>query len=141
MASLKLSVISVNDLPDAVAKILEFCSGEQVLVFYGQMGAGKTTLITELCKQLSVTDSVTSPTYSIVNEYHGAVKCYHFDLFRLESESELIDIGFEDYLDGQAMLFIEWPELALPFLDNYVELRIEVVSETQRDIVVQSKVI
>lgn len=81
------------------------------------MGAGKTTLIKELCKQLGSEDNFSSPTYSIVNEYtspHG--KLYHMDCYRLKSAEEALNIGIEDYLNGENYCFVEWPELIEQFL-------------------------
>ncbi|UNY98152.1 tRNA (adenosine(37)-N6)-threonylcarbamoyltransferase complex ATPase subunit type 1 TsaE [Zhouia spongiae] len=82
-----------------------------VLLFYGEMGVGKTTLIKEIVKELGVKDITSSPTFSIVNEYEGNNgKIYHFDFYRLESEDEAYDIGLEDYLYTDNLCLIEWPE-------------------------------
>ena len=84
-----------------------------IWLFNGEMGAGKTTLIKSLCRYLGYTDEVTSPTFSLVNEYQTpSSMIYHMDLYRLNSENELLDIGFEEYLDGDAFCFIEWPQIA-----------------------------
>ncbi|HET7818146.1 MAG TPA: tRNA (adenosine(37)-N6)-threonylcarbamoyltransferase complex ATPase subunit type 1 TsaE [Bacteroidia bacterium] len=106
----------ITDLPKAAEAILRFSKEKKVFCFYGEMGAGKTTLIKEICKQLGVTDEGSSPTFSIVNEYkisapdNKSAKCYHFDLYRLKSESEFFDIGYEDYIFSGNYCFIEWPE-------------------------------
>jgi tRNA threonylcarbamoyladenosine biosynthesis protein TsaE len=95
---------SITDLSRAAEEILIYSTGKRIFCFYGEMGAGKTTLIKEICKQLGVNDEGSSPTFSIVNEYkisatgNKPVKCYHFDLYRLKSESEFFDIGYEDYI-------------------------------------------
>ena len=85
-----------------------------VFAFYGQMGAGKTTFINELCRQLGVeTDNTNSPSFAIINEYRSdttAELIYHFDCYRLENEQEAMDIGAEDYFDSGAVCLIEWPE-------------------------------
>lgn len=81
------------------------------------MGAGKTTLIKQLCKNLGTQDNLSSPTYSIVNEYHYEKhKIFHFDLFRINKISELYDLGFEEYLESGEYCFIEWPEKALEII-------------------------
>lgn len=85
----------------------------RVLAFYGDMGAGKTTLIKALLRELGAGDTGSSPTFGIVNEYHnkeGALLAYHFDFYRLEDETEALDLGFEEYLRQDAWIFMEWPE-------------------------------
>src|SRR5690606_3148186 len=84
----------------------------RVWLFYGEMGSGKTTLIKALCAQLGVRDGMSSPTFSIVNEYLAADgrKVYHFDYYRIKSEAEAYDIGSEEYFYSGDMCFIEWPE-------------------------------
>ena len=101
---------------------------EKIMLFNGPMGAGKTTLIKQICTQLGSNDSFSSPTYQLVNEYkflNG--KIYHFDLYRLKSLEELLDIGFEDYLQPNNFCFIEWPEFAQQFLQsNFLKVDITV---------------
>ena len=98
-----------------------------ILLFHGGMGAGKTTLIKALCSRLGVTDDMGSPTFSIVNEYEsdrGPV--YHFDLYRIEREEELFDLGAEEYLHSGYLCLVEWPEMAPGlFADRHVSIRIE----------------
>lgn len=98
------------------------------------MGAGKTTLINEVCKILGVTEHTSSPTYSIVNEYRNGNNnsIYHFDLYRLNDAMELLDIGIIEIIDSQAICFFEWPDKILSYLDeNFVNLTIEVVDTTR----------
>lgn len=111
-----------------------------IVLLEGQMGAGKTTLVKQLCKDLGVNEGVSSPTYSIVNEYKGnPFTIFHFDLYRLKSEDELFDLGFEDYLYQHAYLFIEWPQLALNFLPmDVIHLQLNVVAQ-QRELIVTYK--
>src|SRR5699024_9995725 len=103
---------------DAIAEKLLEKASSRTFLFYGQVGAGKTTLIKSLAKQLGVTDTINSPTFSLVNEHITASseKLYHFDLYRLNSIEEALDIGIEDYLDSDAWIFIEWPERIIPLL-------------------------
>ena len=101
------------DQLNVVAKqILELTSPHKKFAFYGEMGVGKTTLIKALSLQLGVKDVVSSPTFSIVNEYNvdEATTIYHFDFYRIEDEQEAFDIGYEEYFFSNAYCFIEWPE-------------------------------
>jgi tRNA threonylcarbamoyladenosine biosynthesis protein TsaE len=96
-----------------------------VVLFDAGMGAGKTTLIQALCAAQGA-PTMGSPTFSIVNEYHGgAFPIYHFDLYRLEHTHQALDIGFEDYLDQAAYLFIEWPAVVMPLLSDAIRCKIE----------------
>ena len=104
----------LDSLDNIAAQILAHNPDARVMAISGQMGAGKTTFIQAVCRQLSVDDSVTSPTFSIVNEYitTDGKPVYHFDLYRLRKLSELLDIGYEDYFYSGNYCFIEWPEVA-----------------------------
>jgi tRNA threonylcarbamoyladenosine biosynthesis protein TsaE len=108
----KATLNDLSELPALAKKMLQSFSNQKVIAFYGEMGAGKTTLIKALCDELGVTDTVSSPTFSIVNEYRGArgQKIYHFDFYRLKSPLEAYDLGYEEYLYSKAYCFIEWPE-------------------------------
>lgn len=107
-----LSINSLTDLPIAAKQLLKATEGKKVFAFYGAMGAGKTTFIKALCDELGVKDTMSSPTFSIVNEYKAASgeKIYHFDFYRIKNISEAYDMGYEDYLYSKAYCFIEWPE-------------------------------
>lgn len=109
-----MKTIFVNDLsalPAAAAQVLEQAKEYRVFLFFGEMGMGKTTFIKALCKQLGVTDSVSSPTFSIVNEYDaGGELIYHFDFYRLKDEQEAFDLGYEEYFYSDNYCFVEWPE-------------------------------
>jgi len=109
---MKITANSLDDLPAIAAKIMSACP-QKIIAFYGEMGAGKTTFIKVLCEHLGVTTSeICSPTYSIVNEYLTADKLcvYHFDFYRIKSEQEAFDMGYEEYLYSGNYCFIEWPE-------------------------------
>lgn len=102
---------SLDQLEEVAQKILEQ-NPNKVILFNGEMGAGKTTLIKQLCKTLGVEDATSSPTFSLVNEYQISKNqlVYHFDFYRLNRESEALDMGVEDYLYSGNWCFIEWPE-------------------------------
>ena len=101
----------LSELSTVAQRILEK-SNARVLLFYGAMGSGKTTLIKELAKQLGVNSMTSSPTFSLVNEYHSeeGELLFHFDFYRIEKEEEAYDMGIEEYFDQNAWCFIEWPE-------------------------------
>lgn len=101
----------LDDLQE-VAKKLADSFQTSVVAFTGNLGAGKTTLIKALCKEFGVQESVSSPTFSLVNEYHSPARStiYHFDWYRLEEEEEALDMGLEDYLNSGNLCLMEWPE-------------------------------
>ena len=122
---------------DEVAKQIIAESKSKVLLFYGEMGNGKTTLIKALCKALGVSDPVTSPTFSIVNEYLGTQNTllYHFDCYRIEEEEEILDIGFDQYLENGDWIFIEWPQKIENLLPaNSQEIKISNLNINSRSI-------
>lgn len=118
---------SPDDLPEASELILNFAGPARVWAFYGEMGAGKTTLIKAVCAALEVKDIVSSPTFSIVNEYitRAGEPVFHFDFYRINSEREALDIGCEEYFYSGNYCFIEWPS-RIPDLipDEHVEVHI-----------------
>ncbi len=108
-----------------------------VICFDGPIGAGKTTLISGLCQKWQVMDSISSPTFSIVNHYNSLSKglIYHFDFYRLESLEEVLDIGIEEYLDSGNICLIEWSEKILTLLpENCVRVNIETNNDQSRSI-------
>ena len=129
----KLSFASVSlDVLDEVAKdIVTSLDERKIILFYGEMGSGKTTLIKEICRQLGVTDSMSSPTYGLVNEYNSPKgKIYHFDLYRVKNLEECLDIGMEEYLYSGNYCLIEWPDIATSlYPENVVKVRIEGTEE------------
>lgn len=123
--TLDISISSIEELPQVAKTLLDFIGNEKTVLFYAPMGAGKTTLIKELCKTLGSTDNFSSPTYGIVNEYaYPNGKIFHFDLYRLTSLEELLDIGVEDYLASNDYCFFEWAELAENLVDTGVKVEI-----------------
>lgn len=126
-------MISVEELPALAQSVLQFAGDRKVFTFYAEMGAGKTTLIKEICKQLGSTDNFSSPTYSVVNEYAVAdsasgiphSKLFHIDCYRLKNLEEALSIGMEEYLSSDNFCFIEWPELVEPLLpDDVIKISI-----------------
>jgi len=106
-----LSCKRLDDLPGIAAQIISFAQRIKVWVFVGDLGAGKTTLIKKICKNLGVTDEVASPTFAIINEYDAeGAPFYHFDFYRLKTEQEAIDIGVGEYFYSGNYCFIEWPQ-------------------------------
>lgn len=127
---------SLPEVP-AIAKELIATTKHKIILFYAEMGAGKTTLIKEICKQLGVEDVISSPTFSLVNEYKTKddKQIYHFDFYRIEDEEEALDIGIEDYFDSGNWCFVEWPnniENLVPL--DAVEIHISILEDNQRNI-------
>lgn len=126
--------------PEELAKVAKEAvssfGDSRVFLFYGNMGAGKTTFIKTLCEALGVTDTTSSPTFSIVNEYdspHGPV--YHFDFYRLRDEHEAFDMGYEEYLYSGQYCFIEWPDKIPNLLPpDAKQVNIDIVSTESRKI-------
>ena len=117
---------------DSIAKLLLSKVKSKTLLFYGEMGVGKTTLIKALIKALGSADLVSSPTFSLVNEYHtDQGKIYHFDFYRIEDETEVLDMGFEDYLDSDSWKLIEWPQKIENLLEADMQ-KVEVFIENNK---------
>ncbi|RUA08417.1 MAG: tRNA (adenosine(37)-N6)-threonylcarbamoyltransferase complex ATPase subunit type 1 TsaE [Flavobacteriia bacterium] len=102
---------TLEKVPETANDLIASVSGK-ILLFYGEMGSGKTTLIKEIVKQLGVDDLASSPTFALVNEYHSkkGERIYHFDFYRIEEEEEAYDMGIEEYLYSGNWCLIEWPE-------------------------------
>lgn len=132
-----LTLRKASEATDIARLILQSHAERRVFALHGDLGAGKTTLIKALCEALGVADATSSPSFAIVNEYRMADDrpVYHFDLYRLRDSRELLDIGFEEYLDSGAYCFIEWPELADELLPREVlHLTIEAADNGVRTI-------
>ena len=104
-------IFSIDQLEEVAQKIIAN-NPKKVILFHGEMGVGKTTLIKQLCRNLGVTDATSSPTFSLVNEYESDNNqlVYHFDFYRLNKETEALDMGIDDYLYSGNWCFIEWAE-------------------------------
>ncbi len=132
-------IYSENQLKEVAEEILRNVPSKRI-AFYGEMGAGKTTLIKEIVKQLGVNDTTNSPTFGIVNEYentNGELTAYHFDFYRLNDENEALDFGLEDYLNSKAWIFMEWPEKIPSYLpEDTTKITIEIINNTNRQLLI-----
>lgn len=115
---MKVVIADKSHLREAARYFLRETAGYRIFAFYGQMGSGKTTFIKALCKEMGVTDTVTSPSFTLINEYRrpGDVPVYHFDFYRIRKIAEVLDFGIEEYFDSASPCLMEWPELIEPLL-------------------------
>jgi tRNA threonylcarbamoyladenosine biosynthesis protein TsaE len=127
-----ITISSIEQIQEAAHQFIEAMGNRKLFAFYGQMGVGKTTFIKAICEQMGVTDVINSPTFAIVNEYLDGDErpIYHFDFYRIRKPAEVLDIGFEDYINSDACCFMEWPEMIEGFLP---EETIKVTMEEQDD--------
>ena len=133
------AIFSLNEINNIAKKIIEF-NPHKIVLFNGEMGAGKTTLIKSLCKELGISTNISSPTFSLVNEYQTITNqiVYHFDFYRLKSQNEALDIGIDEYLYSGHWCFIEWAENIKDLIpENYSTLTISVLSDGKRQIFLQ----
>jgi tRNA threonylcarbamoyladenosine biosynthesis protein TsaE len=132
--------VSLNELNDFAVVFWQTAGDSKLFAFHGEMGAGKTTIITALCKQKGVKDIISSPTFSIINEYRfieggEEKKIFHLDLYRLNSMEEIIQAGVEDAIYSGNICFIEWPEKAPEFLsENTIHVFIDMIDGTHRSV-------
>ena len=120
---------SPDELKPIAARLVEYHKDKRIFAFQGEMDAGKTTFIKTICEYLNVTDIVSSPTFAIINEYFasGNNSIYHFDLYRLKSWTEMLEIGYEDYFYSGNYCMLEWPEKVVNLLpEETVHVSIEV---------------
>lgn len=129
-----ISISSTAELNQVAQELLAFADGEKFFIFEGEMAAGKTTFIKAFCEALGVDDVVSSPTFSIVNEYEskdGPV--YHFDFYRLKNIQEAYDIGYEEYFYSGNYCLVEWPSKVTQLLpEKYIKIEITVTGNEQR---------
>ncbi|MDG1039104.1 MAG: tRNA (adenosine(37)-N6)-threonylcarbamoyltransferase complex ATPase subunit type 1 TsaE [Polaribacter sp.] len=127
---------SLEDLASIAAEIISSVKNK-TLLFYGEMGVGKTTFIKEICQQLGILDNISSPTFSLVNEYQTSKKekVFHFDFYRIEEEEEALDIGIEEYFDSDAWCLVEWPENIENLLPlDAAQIHLSILDDEQRNI-------
>lgn len=131
---MNIEVNHLNELNSVAKALFSFAGEEKIFIFEGEMGAGKTTFIKAFCEELGVTDVVSSPTFSIVNEYEaGDQTIYHFDFYRIKNLQEAYDIGYEEYFYSGNICLIEWPELVAELLpESYIKVEITTLSPEQR---------
>ncbi len=137
-----ITIPTLENIDEAARSFIELMGDRTVFAFYGDMGAGKTTFINALSRALGVEEDATgSPSFAIVNEYRSdttAELIYHFDLYRLESVEEALDLGVEDYFDSGALCLIEWPERIDDILpDDTVKVTVSVNPDGQRTLTVE----
>lgn len=134
MNTIKIEVNGLPGLHDAAQQLINFAGEEPIFIFEGEMGAGKTTLIKVLAKAFGVTEVVTSPTFSIVNEYDADGRIiYHFDFYRIKNLQEAYDIGYEEYFYSGNICLIEWPEKIASLLpEHYIKIEIITLGENDR---------
>lgn len=118
MLQKEFEINSVDELSQVSEYLLGLREESDIIAFYGPMGAGKTTLIKNLCHRMGVTDEVNSPTFAIVNEYvtEEAESVYHFDFYRIKKLEEVYDIGYENYFYSGNLCLLEWPEMIEPLM-------------------------
>ena len=136
MERIKLS--SLNRIDEAAEAFLRKSEDTPVVAFSGELGAGKTTFIQALCRQLGVETEVNSPTFALINEYFtmDGESIYHFDLYRIEDPAELFDMGYEEYFFSGARCYIEWPEKASHLIPpEALMVRINVQPDGSREII------
>ena len=131
----RIEIESLAELQSVAEQIIESLDGRNVVAFCGAMGAGKTTLISAIMEHLGSADTVTSPTFALVNQYGTAQGdvVYHFDFYRINRIEEVFDMGYEEYFYSGDLCLIEWPELIEDLLpEDAMVVRIDVLSPTER---------
>jgi tRNA threonylcarbamoyladenosine biosynthesis protein TsaE len=132
-----LSVLTLDQVDLAAETFLKEAGAHHVVVFSGELGAGKTTFIQALCRSLGVSTEVSSPTFSLVNEYftEDGTSIFHFDLYRIEDPDELYDLGYEEYFFSGNRCFVEWPEKASKLIpEDALRVKIDVNEDGSREI-------
>jgi tRNA threonylcarbamoyladenosine biosynthesis protein TsaE len=139
-----INIRSLEEIGTAAQEIVQYISSSDlqsnIFAFFGQMGAGKTTFIKAICKELGVADAVNSPTFTIVNEYRAAkgFPIYHFDFYRINKITEAYDIGIDEYFCGDGLCLIEWPEKIKEILpDDCFQVFVYVDDEGNRTIEIE----
>lgn len=131
----------LEDIQNTTKKVLSFLPKPQILLFNGNVGAGKTTFIKALAQHLGVTDIVQSPTFNLVNTYanaQGQIIAYHFDLYRIKDPFEALDMGFGGYLNEKKWVFIEWPQAVKSLINlPYTDINMHFVDKNERLVEIQ----
>ena len=127
-------IFSLDDIEIAAREFIDLLKDRRVVAFHGNLGAGKTTFIKAVCKQLGVIENVSSPTFSIINQYTATnnKNIFHIDLYRVKDNEEAINAGVEECIYIGDRCFIEWPERVSILPDDTVNVFIETIGETER---------
>ena len=130
----RLEIDSLSDLKYVAQEVVESLDGRTVVLLRGEMGAGKTTLISRIAAYLGAEDVVTSPTFALVNQYEGReCRIFHFDFYRIEEIEEVFDLGYEEYFYSGDLCLVEWPEKIEALIpDDAMVVRIEVGDDEER---------
>lgn len=131
----EIIIDSLDELKEVAKEVIESLNGRNIVAFCGTMGAGKTTLISSIMEYLGSEDTVTSPTFALVNQYRTATEevVYHFDFYRINRIEEVFDMGYEEYFYSNDLCLIEWPELIEELLpEEAMVVKIDVLSPTER---------
>lgn len=144
MSVKKIEIANLADIDRAASEFIQYISQSEaqsnIFAFFGNMGAGKTTFITALCKALGVEDTVNSPTFTIVNEYRAAkgFPIYHFDFYRINRLQEAYEIGLEEYFSGDGLCFVEWPEKIEELLpEDIIKVSISASESGSRSVLIE----
>jgi tRNA threonylcarbamoyladenosine biosynthesis protein TsaE len=132
---MEIKIKDKRHLTVAAKQFLQHTGDNKIFAFYGSMGAGKTTIIKAICASLGAVDIVSSPTFTLVNEYKtiNGESIFHIDFYRIKKQEEVYDFGIEEYLTGDSYCFMEWPELVEEILPpETVKVRISVDNQEQR---------
>lgn len=136
----EITIHSTSELSEVAQTVIESLDGRSVVAFVGEMGAGKTTLISAIMEYLQSADTVTSPTFALVNQYFTGKgdAVYHFDFYRINSIAEAFDMGYEEYFYSGDLCLVEWPERVEQLLpDNVMVVRIETLDTTSRRFIIE----
>lgn len=135
----RIKIDSLNELPMVAQAVIDSLQGRTVVIFRAEMGAGKTTLISRIVAQLGADDTVTSPTFALVNQYEGSEqRIYHFDFYRINRIEEVFDFGYEEYFYSGDLCLVEWPEKIEALIpDDAMVVRIEVGDDQQREFIIE----
>ena len=132
---MEIIIKDLHHLRPAAKRLLDAYSHKRIFAFYGAMGSGKTTFIKAVCECLGAVDLVSSPTFTLVNEYRTSSgdPLYHIDFYRIKKQEEVFDFGIEEYLTGECYCFMEWPELVEDILpEDTLKIRITVLDNGAR---------
>ncbi len=136
---MEIVIDSLNDLDKVADAVLESLNGRNVVAFFAPMGAGKTTLISAIMERMGSQDTVTSPTFALVNQYYTESEepVYHFDFYRINSLAEAFDMGYEEYFYSGDLCLVEWPEKIEQLLpDDTMVVKIEIIDPTTRRFII-----